>query len=379
MYLSLEDLAHLREDPTVRFNVEVVEDVEFVIVAYMISNDDLWQKRYGKETRGTTFHKETGEIVSLPFEKFFNVGEKEWTQPATVAWDMQYTWTSYVAEKRDGSMITGVVVNDKVRVKTKKSFYSDVAIEAQAHLPHAEEKFIKWCARYDLCPIFEFTSPNNKVVIDYGQEPGYTLLAIRSMNDGSYARRDLVESLANTWNIPVVPTADITFEQMQKAVETTEGIEGWVIYAPNGRYKIKTKWYCDRHRLIDIRERDIARFVVEEILDDMIPNLIAGECDMTRVAQIEKSVVDGISELKTIAYEAAKDAVSKFPTVGKEQADYIKSLKFPHCLQKHVFRLAKEPDADIDSMFVETYGRVYLKEFSLRSIGNPNFRDPEDE
>lgn len=153
-----------------------------------------------------------------------------------------------------------------------------------------------------------------------------------------------------------------------------EGIEGWVIYNKTGRFKLKTKWYMDRHRLIDVRERDIARFVLEETLDDLIPNLMEGDADMTKVREIEHTIV---SDLAMIYYDVQTLAErAMIWKEGRERAEWINSNAGE--LASFVHRAARGLE-NSDENVRKWYIGKYLSKFSLRSIGNPNFRKVDDD
>lgn len=370
MYLSLSDFDHLRDDQTVRFREETVNGVEVVIIAYMISNDDLWSKKFGLETRGPTFEKATGKLISLPFEKFFNVNEKAHTQ-AHIVQDYD---VDFILDKRDGSMITGALINGSVFLKTKKSFYSDVAIDANDDCPQHIWNFFRDALSLKYSPIFEYTSPDNKVVLNYGNEPQFVLLAIRDMTDGSYVSYNDSRNLAVRYGVQMVDR--VSFNTVKECLDsqlTAEDIEGWVVYTNEGRFKVKTKWYCDRHHLIDVRERDIAGYVLDETLDDLIPNLIAAEADMDIVRRIEREVTDGLTRIM-ISVDRFAVTAGDIP-LGKERAEWVEGNCGP--LSKFVHRAARGLENSEES-FREYYRQRYLSEFSLRSIGNPNFRNDDE-
>jgi RNA ligase len=375
MYKLAQFREALKDIKEVRLAEEVVNGRSFTIVSYMVSNDDIWKIREGLESRGTTFDTETGEVVSLPFEKFFNVGEKAQTQPHMVQEDMYDGF--YVAEKRDGSMITPVVVDGDVFLKTKKSFTSDVAKQAQAAMPENVENFCHLMWQLGICPIFEFTCPDNKVVLDYGSEPKFVLLAARFLNNGVYASRDWLESQAFFHELELVPLND--FENLQSIFEhaaLVEGVEGWVIYTTRSRYKVKTQWYIDRHGLIDIRERDIAEMALDDKLDDLKSNIAQIGGDIERVCTIEHEVSDAVWQLSQEARTLANEAMCL--PVGRERAAFIKARAGE--LEKLVFKLCSHgPNYDLDDLLKNIYRRNYLKSWSLRSVGNPNFSPSEED
>lgn len=376
MYLHLEQLVDaFRDNPNVRFREEEVGGRKVVIVCYMLSDDELWKQPLGVETRGPCFDAETGDLLALPFEKFFNVNEKAHTQANIVAEEMTRC-VPYACEKVDGSMINAVLIDGEIYLKTKKSFVSDVAIAAQAAMTPEVEALSRYLIGWGYTPIYEYTSPDSKIVVNYGDKPEFALIAARSMKDGTYLDQPALDSHALHYQVMRhgwIYTHDLKF--LTDRIETEQDIEGWVIYLPSGRYKIKTKWYMDRHRLIDIRERDIAEFVLDETLDDMIPNLIEGGADMEVVKKIEHKIATELANFRLAIDNMA--LVAKKRPDGVERANWIKA----NCdeLQGFVFRASRDLEVSDESL-KDFYKRRYLKqEFSLRSIGNPNFRKVGDD
>ncbi|UMO77156.1 RNA ligase [Stenotrophomonas maltophilia phage vB_SmaM_Ps15] len=364
MYLNLQMMRDaLGHDETVRFKEETVDGREFVIVSYMIANDDLWRRSFGAEARGITFDKATGECVSRPFHKFFNVGEKEFTQPAVLK---NIVWTAY--PKIDGSMITPVMVNGKVRLKTKKSFYSNVAREAQANLDPFTEGQMAAFLISGWTPIYEYTSPTTKIVVQH-DKPAFKLLAGRSTQEGHYLTpTDL--ALNDTAIKPEFHMADIN--ELLYIARDLEGVEGWVLVDHQDGYnrvKIKTEWYNRLHRVLDLRVRDVVEWIRDEKLDDMMPNLLSMGVDTDVIRSIENRVVNAISDavthVKTVVVGASglplKEAVQ---FIEKHGGIYVKACH-------RTWRTGCiEPQMDL---IVRLYFQYHLQDYELTSIGNPNF------
>lgn len=375
MYLTLQALKdRFGNDPNVRFREEVVDGVSVTIVCYMLSDPDLWEKELGTETRGPCFDTATGELLSLPFEKFFNVNEKEHTQ-APVVQELMDRQVPYICEKLDGSMITPVMINDKIFLKTKKSFTSDVAIEAQASMTSNVKDLCEFFIMSGVTPIFEFTSPNNKVVIDYGDKPQFKLIAGRDMKTGLYIPQEALDHWAKEFNI-ARPSWHINhdLQDLMGLLTHEEGIEGWVIYVGGQRFKIKTQWYIDRHRMIDIRERDVARFVLDETLDDLIPNMLAAGADMDRVREIEHEISTAIGAYRA-AITAFATRAGQYPE-GAARAAWINAEAGP--LAKFVHRAARGM-TNSDEALKDFYRQRVLPTWSLKSIGNTNFRHADED
>lgn len=373
--MNLNDMIkHLSHLDQVRFRQETLPSGKTVtIVCYMVSDDEIWKTPHGRETRGVAFD-ESGMPICVPFHKFFNVNEKEITQAFMVEGAM--SWGFYVAEKMDGSMVTPYVDGDKVIFKTKKSFYSDVAIMA-TEFAQTKQNILNFCHAWSdiYTPIFEFTSPDQKIVLDYGEEPQLTLLAMRDNTSHRYASREFLESTAQQFGVPLVKLEDFeTLEDILEAAKTREGIEGWVIYTDRDLYKVKTRWYVDRHNLIDIRERDVAEMVFDDTIDDLMANIeeVGGPEAVEKVenirAVIHAQISDAVNTVKTLGIEAGR--IPK----GAERAKWV--AENAGIYSKLVHRYASgaiNDDMVIYERVVDLLKSHTLKNWSLRSVANTNF------
>lgn len=218
-----------------------------------------------RECRGLVFDGYTGEILSRPFHKFFNVNEKEETQE-----HLEGILDGVAYEKLDGSMVRPVKLASGIRWMTKMGI-TDTAMQAEVFVAKHPKytKFASVCLANDITPIFEYIGPNNRIVVDYSEE-NLILLAMRHNHSGTYVnlewhsvRGDLIKQ-----GIPTV--------RIRGLKNLGEGEEGVVITKPNGhRVKLKTDWYVKLHKTKDLlsSERHLVRHILEDTLDDLIPLL----------------------------------------------------------------------------------------------------------
>ena len=355
---NLKDFDHLRDDNTVQFKEEIIDGVEVINICYMISNDELWKKSLGRECRGHSFRKDTGELISMAFHKFFNVYEKEDTQPHNVNWNDEFE----VASKADGSMISFALINDKVFAKTKKSYHSDVAGLANKLMPENVRKFVNNCIIVNLSPIFEFTHPEWKIVIDYGDEPTWKLLAIRDMTNGKYIERHNLKFASDVWKLELIEFHDFkSYEEIKESVDNLTNAEGYVIHFPSTGFRMKTKckWYNDRHHInTDLREREVAKYTVEETLDDVISTIVELGYDMSKVSEIESRVVLNMIVIKT-SIESLSNKINTYPT-RKESAIALAKEKF----FREAIRLIEGREIDYKKIWYDEY----LRDYSLKTV-----------
>lgn len=375
--MKLSDFNNFRLNSMVKFKEEIVQDSKITIVSYMIANPDFWKQTNALETRGITFDSETGKCICRPFEKFFNIGEKEDTQEFIVKDSIVECFS-----KRDGSMLNSVLINDPlipggtVLFKTKKSFFSDVAIQANKDIPRNIFYLNLHCLQRGLSPIWEFTHPDHRIVISYPSNENYTLLAIREMDSGKYISYDSMEEIVKIFSkgskpINVIQKFEMTWKQIKYSLENDTGIEGYVLVLKDGRrVKVKTKWYLQFHRIMtQIHERDIAEAVVNGTIDDIKSLVSKNEKPLKPIEEIENKVINELLIIQSKVEEFVNFAKSKEMSI-KETAIYFNGNPY-FGLIMNSFR-GKEPN------YNEYWMKNCLKSYSLKVIFNPSFSGSAD-
>jgi T4 RnlA family RNA ligase len=333
------------------------------------------------------------------------MNERDGSRPADFDWSKLVR----IMDKRDGSMIHTVKVCERespfwvesadggqelsFTLKSKKSFESDVAVQARVWMA-SRPNFLSFCQQLvslDATAIFEWTSPTARIVLPYAEE-GLTLLHVRDNATGSYSSPTHLHELAKRFNIPIVSSSSVKPEQQGEfehriammlsagadgkidpaAVlkhvlalqETITDVEGWIFQFDDGQMvKVKTKWYMERHRAMTfLRERDIVGAVLNESLDDLKAMLAGEGVDISEINLIEERTMQEIRKL-----EASIDAVY---SVAKTMANKKEAaLKFGPAGEKFaLFGLlmnkmdGKEPDVKA------WYEKNVLPTISLRQL-----------
>lgn len=318
--LNLHDMKRkLGAMKSVRFMEDAARGV--TIVCYMVDDPELWKHPLGLECRGSVFDTKTGKCLCRPFEKFFNFHEMSGEQKQEIIKTINNPVAArYFTKKRDGSMITPVMLpNGELDFKTKKSFDSDVAKLAKEYITTLP-RFAEWCKDWCVAgytPVFEFTHPDSEIVISYGDKPTLTLLAVRNINSGHYCPITFDRGV----ECGVIGNDRFeSFNQLEGAQADLEGEEGWVLELidlkslNSCRVKFKTEWYVDRHRLLDLRERDVADAVIEDKIDDLRESMVAAGADLMRLYEIQQKVVTELTSLMDVSVNLLKQAKEKDDT-----------------------------------------------------------------
>ena len=361
--MNLSDLDHLRNDKRIRFSEETVNGETLTIVCYMVGDSDLWNIPMATECRGSVFDA-SGKCISRPFHKFFNIGENDNTQL-----HMLQGKKFEILEKRDGSMLVPVKVKGEIFWKTKKSFYSEVAVEASQNVPENVSIVAKAYLDLGMTPIFEYTSPFNKVVISYGEKPEFVLLAVRDNVTGEYIDHESMMHTIFYRSIPPVKTIekfDKALEQCLEEVDTIKDFEGWCLRdVSTGFYcKLKTAWYLFQHRArTELRERDCFDMWENESIDDIKSALSLEGFDLSPIEEIERKASQLYSRIAMDLCSILKDIEDK--KNFKHIAETYKSHELFGLIMSSV--RGKEPNIK------KHIHQRYRETFSLKCVYNKSF------
>lgn len=298
----------------------VMEKGWYTVINYMVAfeetfsydspngSDSYHNMSVRRECRGLIFDTETGQLISRPYHKFFNAGERDETQLDKI----DLTKPHVVLEKLDGSMIRPIPTKEGFRLATKAGI-TDVAMNAEVFI--ADKKhyalFIEKCFQRNITPIFEWCSRKNRIVVDYPEDQ-LILTAMRNVSDGSYVTYEVMKNYATAWGIPVVKafasntngeTAD-NIEDVVEHIRKWDDGEGVVIRFDDGHMvKIKADDYVLRHKSKDAinQEKNVLQTILDDSVDDLIPLLTPEDAD--RVCKFEKAFWTSVDD---VAYEMAE-------------------------------------------------------------------------
>lgn len=351
-----------------------------VSFCYMIAAEGTFDDAWSRECRGIVFDKASGRVNGRPLHKFFNVGERESTRVENLDWSKVVR----VMDKRDGSMIHTVQTASGVRLKSKKSFDSDVAKAAEAWMRAQPGQrvlsFVNSVAARNSTAIFEWTAPDARIVLFY-PEAELRLLHVRHNQTGDYLDGEVMKAWANMFGVKVVDEVDEFFKlttdvdvddsvteedwvfdakALLDAAKTREGVEGWIVQFADGEMvKVKTEWYLKRHRAMTfLRERDIAQLVLDEGLDDLKSLLVSEGVNIDEILKIEARVLHDLREV----------AMSVDMIYEEDKGMARKDFAIKHTGHKH-FGLLMAKFVGKEPSFKDYFERNLLKDnYSLRQL-----------
>lgn len=192
-----------------------------------------------------------GNPVSLSFTKFVNWGEKPELFPVPTSLK-----GAHLLEKLDGSTLIfsrwkgNTVIRTRGTVDARKQENGHEIDVLMAKYP----KFVAELEKYDTTTesyIFEWQSPSNVIVINYGAEPDMVLIGITKHSDYSYTTQATLDNVAKTFGLrrPQSFSYD-SIDEMKASVEAFKGMEGLCVYFHGDQkiLKVKAAAYLFLHR-----------------------------------------------------------------------------------------------------------------------------------
>lgn len=198
---------------------------------------------------------EDNRLVSRPFKKFFNLSELSPDQPLP---NLPYE----IFKKYDGSCLISYWRGDRVYWATRGSFTSDQAKWAN-ELWERKYKFEEVFLSPHMTYVAELIVPQNRIVVDYGDQEKIVFTAIIDTETGEERSLDYLRrpgfDVAERYPYPTYATP-YSLQELNIPNE-----EGYVIrFSNNFRVKVKFEEYIRLHKIIT----NVSSYDIWECLKD---------------------------------------------------------------------------------------------------------------
>lgn len=247
-----------------------LDDKLYRIFNYRLASYTDFMNAGALECRGTMFEVINDipvRLASLPLNKFFNMGENPQIS------DLNPLDIVDVMHKMDGSLAVSYLHNNKLKLRTKGSLFSEQAIAAEKFLYRPENydllTFINVCETDGFTVNAEYVAPTNRIVIGYEKED-LIILNVRNRFTGqTFFRENFISPLS----VPIAPrwVQSVPKEQFDCVKEMVD-VEGFVVRMNTGQLvKVKCDWYLTLHHTKDTLNspRRLYEAILEEAADDL--------------------------------------------------------------------------------------------------------------
>lgn len=250
-----------------KIDLNAIDREQFMVHQHILNGEVLWlvqpQHIGAKWTQANKIFRSSlwnndGELVSAGFPKFTNWGENpdNFPVPKSLA-------GTTVVEKLDGSLLIVSKYKGQYILRTrgtsdasKLDNGAELEIFKQTVLPSLIA-FVVQCHgqnsdTWNVSYLFEWVSPVQKIILNYGDSPDWYLVGAISHHDYQLWSQNSLDEMGDAYGLkrPITYTFP-TVEELLANVETWKGKEGVVVYSKNGQslHKVKGAWYLALHRM----------------------------------------------------------------------------------------------------------------------------------
>ena len=199
--------------------------------------------------RSSVWRKSDMFPVSLSFRKFFNLTEKPQIVP-----DPTDISQCTLVQKIDGTLLIVSKYNGELIVRTRGNLDArsqENGFEIDEFIKKHPEIVANQDPTWDYSLLFEWTSPFNRIIIDYGEHPQLWLVAMIEHHRYQYISQSYLDTIAESYEINRPVTYH--FHSLSNAITEIEqfphSLEGVCCYYHNGQdiKKIKGLRYLTIH------------------------------------------------------------------------------------------------------------------------------------
>lgn len=237
------------------YNIDTFNKKEVVfcgIDAFLITPENIKSKftQHNKILRSSIWTKK-GVLLSASFPKFKNAGEDPENFPMPESLE-----DCKVIVKEDGSTMIVDYVNDQLSMRTRgTSTYKTLHNNLDFDFVINKYPLIGVVARNNPnhTLLFEIVTPNQKIVLDYGDEPDVILIGAIDKKDYSLAPQEHLDNLAQAMGVKRPEYYNFnTLEEIFEFCNTNKTIEGFCLYFNEGQsiVKVKTDYYLSLHKVL---------------------------------------------------------------------------------------------------------------------------------
>lgn len=244
-----------------KIDLNAIDREQFMVHQHLLNGEVLWliQPQHigakwlqsNKIFRSSLWNND-GELVSAGFPKFTNWGENPDNFPVPTSLK-----DTVLMEKVDGSLLIVSKYKGQYILRTRGTSDAsklDNGYELEIFKEQNQRTFNYFTddPTWNRSLLFEWVSPKQKIILNYGDQPDWILVGVIYHDDYSLATQNQVNELATVaqWKRPTVYDFP-SVEELMANVDAWKGKEGVCVYSKNGQviHKVKSLWYLSLHRM----------------------------------------------------------------------------------------------------------------------------------
>ena len=300
-----------------------------------------------------------GELVSAGLPKFVNWGENPEVFPVPL-----HLKGAVCTEKLDGSLLIVSKYKGQLILRTRgtvNAFVHDNRKELEIFLDNMPifPTFMSNHPTWNFSILFEWVSPTNRIILNYGDKPDFYLVGWVNHEDYSLKTQKELDGIALVQDFKRPKTYSFnSIEDLLKVVEEWKGKEGIVVYSKNDQtlHKVKSAWYLALHKM----KSEISN--IENLVDVYL------SWGMPEYQDFEKRLID------TFDFELFQQIKDK---VGQMFEAKIEADKIINHMLTFISPLKNEPRKNAALEIIKSYGQTNRKSMCFLLLDGKMLGDKE--
>lgn len=349
------------------YDLDSIDRTQFNVVPHIIAGDNCflvaplrmgvdWTQQ-NKVLRSSVWNSD-GELVSAGFAKFVNWGEKPDVFPVPTSLK-----NAVVVDKLDGSLLIVSKYKGQFILRTRGTVDAsklDNGCEVEVFKEkHSLVLRHDYSDTWDHSMLFEWCTPSNKIILDYGPTPTWKLVGLVHHDDYSLAGQDTLDFIANQLDLQRPETFTFsTVKELIASVEQWKGKEGVCIYSNGGQEIHKVKGF-EYRKLHQFKEHATLKNTVDLFVDYGYPSYDEFKTKLVETFDFESfEMVSGFIPIVVDAFKSVKEIESSMvrfleplkPLSRKEAAQKIISDYSTTNRTSYCFQLLDSKELDKDAL-----------------------------
>lgn len=243
-----------------KIDLNAIDQEQFMVHPHIVNGETLWLvqpqhisakwRQDNKHFRSSVWNDE-GELVSAGFPKFVNWGENPENFPVPNSLK-----NTNIVEKLDGSLLIVSKYKGNIILRTRGTVDAS-KLDNGHELELFKERYLSALLKsnnvdtWNYSYLFEWTSPVQRIILSYGDEPEWTLVGAVNHTDYSLWTQIELDAFAKDKLLRPKFYKFPSIDELLKNIEEWKGKEGVCIYSKNDQeiHKIKSAWYLYLHRM----------------------------------------------------------------------------------------------------------------------------------
>jgi hypothetical protein len=293
---------------------------------------EFWDSFDGiyRHCRSVVVDVENDEIVILPFDKFFNLNEREETNEKVVRQKITEALKNDVSviditNKLDGSMQCARYYKGDFIMSSSHSINPEQSWRLKDGYSMLNDNYKKLLRDFpDYTFIFEYISKEDMHVVSYNEDMyGLHLIGARNNKTGICFNIEILKSLSKNYDLKVTDHHNITFDEMLSTLSKYKSNEkeGYVIHISNMNddffVKIKCDDYVQMHKILSAISS--VNLIIKNIGNDTFDDLLSKVPEIYRDRVLE--VANKVFKYNAILTKTFNDFCKKVDDIEGELKD----------------------------------------------------------